>query len=173
MKPTRISFFWMFVILTFAQMLITNYLHLSYYITLSILPTLILFLPIRIGTVGAMIIAFLTGFAVDFFAEGLIGLNMLALVPVAFVRRQLLTLVFGGEIFARQEDPSASKSGFGAVLLAILLAQALFLGIYIWADGAGMRPIWFNLLRFACSLGAGTALSLFAADLLSGDDRKN
>ena len=53
MKPTRISFFWMFVILTFAQMLITNYLHLSYYITLSILPTLILFLPIRIGTVGA------------------------------------------------------------------------------------------------------------------------
>ena len=67
MKPTRISFFWMFVILTFAQMLITNYLHLSYYITLSILPTLILFLPIRIGTVGAMIIAFLTGFAVDFF----------------------------------------------------------------------------------------------------------
>ena len=169
MRPTRISFFWMFVILTVAQMLITNYLHLSYYITLSLLPTLILFLPIRIGTVGAMVIAFITGFAVDFFAEGLIGINMLSLVPVAFIRRSLLSLVFGGEIFARQEDPSAGKNGIGAVLLAILLAEALFLAVYILADGAGMRPVWFNLIRFVCSLGVGTVLSLFAADLLTGD----
>ena len=169
MRPTRISFFWMFVILTVAQMLITNYLHLSYYITLSILPTLILFLPIRIGTVGAMVIAFITGFAVDFFAEGLIGINMLSLVPVAFIRRSLLSLVFGGEIFARQEDPSAGKNGIGAVLLAILLAEALFLAVYILADGAGMRPVWFNLIRFVCSLGVGTVLSMFAADLLTGD----
>ena len=169
MRPTRISFFWMFVILTVAQMLITNYLHLSYYITLSILPTLILFLPIRIGTVGAMVIAFITGFAVDFFAEGLIGINMLSLVPVAFIRRSLLSLVFGGEIFARQEDPSAGKNGIGAVLLAILLAEALFLAVYILADGAGMHPVWFNLIRFVCSLGVGTVLSMFAADLLTGD----
>lgn len=169
MRPTRISFFWMFVILTVAQMLITNYLHLSYYITLSLLPTLILFLPIRIGTVGAMVIAFITGFAVDFFAEGLIGINMLALVPVAFIRRSLLSLVFGGEIFSRQEDPSARKSGVGSLLLAILLAETLFLIIYIWADGAGVRPTWFNLLRFVCSLVIGTALSMFAADLLTGD----
>ncbi|MDT3366146.1 MAG: rod shape-determining protein MreD [Bacteroidota bacterium] len=169
MRPTRISFFWMFVILTVAQMLITNYLHLSYYITLSLLPTLILFLPIRIGTVSAMVIAFITGFAVDFFAEGLIGINMLSLVPVAFIRRSLLSLVFGGEIFARQEDPSAGKNGIGAVLLAILLAEALFLAVYILADGAGMRPVWFNLIRFVCSLGVGTILSMFAADLLTGD----
>lgn len=169
MRPRRISFFGMFVILTIAQMLITNYLHLSYYITLSMLPTLILFLPIRIGTIGAMIIAFITGWAVDFFAEGLIGINMLALVPVAFVRRPLLALIFGDEIFARQEDPSAGKSGIGAVLLAIMLAEALFLAIYIWADGAGVRPTWFNLIRFVCSLGVGTGLSLFAADLLTGD----
>ena len=169
MRPTRVSFFWMFVILTVAQMLITNYLHLSYYITLSILPALILFLPIRIGTVGAMCIAFITGWSVDFFAEGLIGINMLALVPVAFVRRPLLSLVFGGEIFARQEDPSAGKSGVGSVLLAILLAQALFLLIYVWADGAGLRPGWFNVVRFLLSLGIGTVLSMFAADLLTGD----
>ena len=169
MRPTRISFFWMFVILTVAQMIITNYLHLSYYVTLSILPALILFLPIRIGTIGAMFIAFITGWAVDFFAEGLMGINMLALVPVAFIRRSLLSLVFGGEIFARQEDPSAGKSGIGAVLLASMLAEALFLTVYIWADGAGMRPMWFNLIRFVCSLGVGTLLSLFAADLLTGD----
>ena len=169
MRPSRVSFFWMFLILTIAQLLITNYLHLSYYITLSMLPTMILFLPIRIGTVGAMIIAFITGFAVDFFAEGLIGLNILALVPVAFVRRTLLSLVFGGEIFSRQEDPSVKKSGFGSILLAILLAEALFLIVYIWADGAGVRPTWFNLLRFVCSLGAGTVVSIFAADLLTGD----
>ena len=173
MRTGRISFTGIFIILVLAQMLICNYLHLSYYLTLSILPALILFLPVRIGTVGALLIAFVTGFSVDFFAESLIGLNMLALVPVAFVRRTVLSLVYGNEFFAREEDPSPQKNGLGKALLAILIVQALFLAIYIWADGAGVRPLWFNALRFACSLAAGTVLSLFAADLLAGDGRKN
>ena len=116
-----------------------------------------------------MFIAFVTGFAVDFFAEGLLGLNILALVPVAFVRRQLLTLVFGGELYARGEDPSVHKNGTGRMLMAILMAEAIFLAVYILADSAGTRPFWFDALRFACSLAVGTLVSLLAADLLTSD----
>lgn len=167
MTTRRIGFGGIYLILLLAQMLICNYLHLSYYITLSLLPALILCLPIHIGTVGAMCIAFVTGWAVDFFAEGLIGLNILALVPVAFSRRGILGLVFGGEIFARGEDPSPSKNGVGRMFLALLIAQSLFLAVYIWADSAGTRPLWFDICRFLASLPFGVLLSMLSADILT------
>ena len=119
-----------------------------------------------------MCIAFATGFAVDLLSEGLLGLNVLALVPVAFVRKEVIRLIFGGELFARKEDFSVRKNGFGKVLLAIFLVQALFLLVYIWADGAGTRPLSFNAIRVGASLAAGVIVSLLVMDILAPDTRK-
>ena len=168
----KAGFYIAYVLLAIAQMLICNYFHLSPYVMLSILPVLFLCIPIRIGTVGAMCIAFLTGFSVDLLSEGILGLNTHALVPVAFVRNGIIRLVFGGELFSRKEDFSIRKSGFGKVAVAILIAQALFLLIYIWADGAGTRPLWFNAVRFGASLLAGWLVSLLIVDTLAPDTRK-
>ena len=165
--------FWLvYLLLTVVQMLLCNYVHLTPYLMLSILPVMVLCIPIRVPTWGAMVIAFLTGLAVDLLSEGLLGLNSLALVPVAFVRKELIRLIFGGELFARKEDFSARRNGFGKVALASFLVQALFLLIYIWADGAGTRPFSFNAIRFGISLAAGWALSLLVVDILAPDTRK-
>ena len=165
--------FWLvYLLLTVVQMLLCNYVHLTPYLMLSILPVMVLCIPIRVPTWGAMIIAFLTGLAVDLLSEGLLGLNSLALVPVAFARKELIRLIFGGELFARKEDFSARRNGFGKVALASFLVQALFLLIYIWADGAGTRPFSFNAIRFGISLAAGWALSLLVVDILAPDTRK-
>ena len=67
-----------FLILVACQVLICNYLHLSMYLSLSILPVLIICLPTKITTPVAMIIAFAAGFVVDYTAEGVLGLNSLA-----------------------------------------------------------------------------------------------
>lgn len=166
MKSARISAFWIYLIMVVAQMVICNYFYLGYYITLSLLPALILLMPIGVGTLEAMAAAFVTGFAVDALAEGLIGLNMLALVPVAYLRRHILSLVFGREIYAREENVSIRKHGLGKVIVALLMAQALFLAIYIWADTAGTTPLWFDLARFAGSLIVSLPLSLLAEDIL-------
>ena len=166
MKSNSVSVFWMYLILVVAQMVICNYFYLSYYITLRLIPALILLMPINIGTVEAMVAAFITGFAVDALAEGVIGLNILALVPVAYLRRHILSLVFGREIFAREENVSIRKHGLGKVIVALLMAQALFLMIYIWADTAGTTPFWFDLARFVGSLLVSLPLSLLAEDLL-------
>jgi len=72
-----------YTIIVIAQMLICNYLHLSHYVTVSILPVAILCLPSRVESIPAMLIAFATGLAVDLLSDGLTGLNTLALVPVA------------------------------------------------------------------------------------------
>ena len=166
------SYYFVFFLLAVVQMLICNYLNLSAYLMLSILPVMILCVPLRLPTFWTMLLAFVTGLAVDLLSEGLLGLNALALVPVAFVRKEIIRLIFGDELFARKEDFSVRKNGFGKVAAAIFLVQALFLVIYIWADGAGTRPLAFNAIRFGVSLAAGWALSLLIIDILAPDTRK-
>ena len=166
------SYYFVFFLLAVVQMLICNYLNLSAYLMLTILPVMILCVPLRLPTFWTMLLAFVTGLAVDLLSEGLLGLNALALVPVAFVRKEIIRLIFGDELFARKEDFSVRKNGFGKVAAAIFLVQALFLGIYIWADGAGTRPLAFNAIRFGVSLAAGWALSLLIIDILAPDTRK-
>ena len=165
--------FWIvYVLLLLAQLLLSNYFHVTPYIMLTILPVMVLCISIRVGTVGAMLIAFATGLAVDWLSEGVLGLNALALTPVAFLRNPIIRLVFGSEVFARGEDFSLQRSGFGKVSLALLLAQSVFLLVYIWADGAGLRPLWFNAARFGASLAAGFALSLCTLQVLAPDPRR-
>lgn len=166
------NFFLVYLLLVAAQILICNYFHLTPYVTLSLLPVMILCLPTRISTTVALFIAFATGLTVDFLAEGLIGLNTLALLPVAFLRIPLIKLIFGEDLLSRKEDFTVRKNGIGKVSLAILLVQALFLLLYIWADGAGTRPAWFNLLRFGASLLVGYAAAIIVIDALAPDTRK-
>lgn len=167
MKQT--GYFISFVLLLIMQICICNFFRLSQYVVLSILPVMILLIPIRKGTVFALFTAFLTGIAVDLLADGLLGLNVLALVPVAFARKGIIRLVFGEEIFARQEDITIKRQGRWKMSVAVIMAQSLFLAIYIWADGAGTRPAWFGFARFGASLLAGTLLSLFVADILTSE----
>ena len=165
--------FWLiYVLLVIAQLLLTNYLRVSPYLMLTILPVMVLCISIRTGSLGAMLIAFVTGLAVDFLSDGLPGLNALALVPVAYCRNGIIRLVFGSEVFAREEDFSVQKNGFGKVFQALLIAQVIFLVIYIWVDGAGMRPFSFNAIRFAVSLVAGILISLPTLGLLAPDSRR-
>ena len=48
----------------------------------------------------------------------------------------------------------------------MLLLTAVFLLVFLWVDGAGTRPLWFNALKFGVSLVASTALGLFVAYLM-------
>lgn len=169
MKKT--NFWGMYLLLLLAQLLLTNYCRFTPYLTLTILPVMVLCIPIRVSTIGALAIAFASGLTVDFLAEGLSGINALALLPVAYARKGIIRLIFGEELFARQEDFSTQRNGFGQLLMALVMVQALFLLIYIWADGAGTRPLWFQAARFGISLVAGLIPSLPALGLLRPDRR--
>lgn len=166
-------YFLTFFILTVAQILVCNYLNLSHYITLSFLPLLVLCIPIRYGTIPSMLVAFAAGLSVDIFSEGVIGLNALSLVPVAALRIPIISAVFGTGLLARKEDLSIGKHGFFKFSTAILIAQAIFLVLYIWTDGAGMRTFSFNLLKFLCSLGAGFVVSIFILVSVSNNNRES
>ncbi len=165
-------FFLYYILLVIAQVLICEWFNLSAYVTLSILPALVLCIPTKYDTTASLLIAFATGFAVDFLAECVVGLNILALVPVAAVREFVIRLIFGDEPIVREENFSVRKYGLWKVVFSIVLVQSLFLLVYIIADGAEAKPFAFSLIRFACSLAAGVILSVFIVDILTSEDRR-
>lgn len=171
MKKT--GYFIPFIILLLLQICICDFFRLSQFVVLTVLPVTVLLIPISRGTVFSLFAAFLAGLAVDLLSDGLLGLNVLSLVPVAFARRGIIRLVFGEETFARHEDISINKSGFEKMSLAIFMAQTLFLAIYIWADGAGTRPLWFGFARYGASVISGCVLSLIAADILTSERKRD
>ena len=168
----RKSFTFTYILMVIAQMILSNYFHFTPLAMLTILPAIVLLLPTKVDTFWVMVIAFATGLAVDLFAEGTLGINALSLVPVAFLRKTLIGTIFGVEPFEQKENLSIKKYGFARISFAIILVTALFLAIYILADSAGTRPLWFLGTKFGISLLASYLVSILLVNLLSYDDRR-
>lgn len=160
-----------YAIFVTAQVLIWNFCDFSQYMMLCFLPALIMYLPINHGYIYSMVFAFAIGFAVDFLSSGMLGLTAAALLPVAFMRVAIINMVFGSELFSREENLSLRKQGAPKMLTCIVLSTALFLAVYIWADGAGTRPFLFNLLKFFLSLGLSSLVSYFVIRILESENR--
>lgn len=156
-----------YIILLVIQIVFLGMLNLTQYVVLCILPVMIMSLPITHSTMRVMLVAFVTGIAVDFFTTGVLGLTVCALLPVACARNALIRLVFGTELLSRQEDISIHKQGPAKVLLATLLATTLFFVIYIPVDCAGTRPGSFLAMRMLISIALSTPASYFVAGVLA------
>ena len=105
--------------------------------------------------------------AVDFFTTGVLGLSAIPLVAVAFCREWLTRLVFGSDVYARQEEISERKQGAAKLLIGLLLANILYFIIFVWIEAAGTRPFAFCAVRAAISSLAGTVAGFFALRLLN------
>lgn len=162
----------MFVLLLVAQALIWNYINFSQFLMIAFLPVMILCIPIDKGVIFSMAVAFVTGFLADFFVGGMIGLTSLCLVPVALARKGIISLVFGSEVFSRGENISIRRQGIGKMSLGIAFCTAIFLILYIWVDGAGTRPFWFDVLKLFLSLLVSVPVSLFVTELLVTEDSR-
>ena len=152
-----------YILLFLAQAVLWNFFPFSQYLTLVFLPAMLLCLPQDRGAIRLMLTAFVTGLALDFIVGGQLGLTSFALVPVALLRRPVVSLVFGTELFARGEELSFERQGWQKFVPAILLLTAVFLIPFIWVDNAGIRPFWFCAVKFLLSLAASSALSVLVA----------
>lgn len=134
-----------------AQCLLGVHCYFTPYLLLSLLPGLIMCLPLERGTISSIIIAFLSGLVVDFFTDGMLGLSSCALMPVALIRLGIYRFFGGEELFSRTDGSPTAHLSPGISFLCILISCFVFFAIYVWADGAGTRPIHFNALRVVCS----------------------
>ena len=159
-----------YILMVIVQMFICNYFHFSMYVTLSMLPAMVLCIPLSVNTSLAMVIAFATGLATDVFSDAVLGLNAMSLVPVALARKYIIRTFIGEETVEREESFSFRKTGLGKVSASIALCELIFFAIYIIMDGAGTRPVWFNISRLCASMAASYILSLIAIHMLSSED---
>ena len=169
---TNHNFPLMYALLLICQVILCNYAHLGPYITLTFLPAMILCIPVRISTITCMLVAFASGFLTDFLAEGLLGLNVAALLPVALIRKGTVRIFLGEDIIARKDSFSIKKNGLLKVSTAMLVSTAVFLAVYIFLDGAGTRPFWFCAAKFGISLVCNWILGILVINTLTTDDRK-
>ena len=162
----------LYLLLLICQIVLCNYSPFGPYIMLTILPAMILCVPLKTSTIGCMLIAFGSGLSVDWLSEGLIGINAASLVPVAMARKSIIRIFFGEDLITRSDSFSFNKYGTAKVSAAIMTSIALFLAIYIILDGAGTRPLWFNIAYFGASLISNWLLCLIVTNILTPDDRK-
>ena len=162
----------LYFLLVICQIVLCNYAYLGPYLMLSILPAMIMCVPLSVSTAGCMFIAFITGLSVDWLSEGLIGINAASLIPVALTRRTFIRIFLGEDIINRNDSFSIRKNGFGKVSIVMAAAYIIFLAVYILLDGAGTRPTWFNLTRIGVSLACNYILALIVTNILTVDDRK-
>jgi hypothetical protein len=162
----------LYTLLVIGQIILCNYSDFGPYVMLTMLPTMVLCIPTSTSTIATMIIAFCSGLSVDWLSEGLIGINATALVPVALMRKPLIRFFLGEDIITRSDSFSFRKNGIGKISFIILISTLLFLGIYIFLDGAGTRPTWFNLARTGISLVSNYVLALIVTNILTIDDRR-
>lgn len=162
----------LYFLMVIGQMVICNYFHFTPYIVLSMLPAMILCMPLTIKTSACMIIAFASGLSVDWLAEGLIGINAASLVPVALARKTIIRIFLGEDLIARSDSFTFKKNGIGKISIALITALSIFFGIYVILDSAGTQPTSFNIIRFAASVAASFILSLLVTAVLTPDDRK-
>lgn len=162
----------LYVLMLLCQIALCNYSPLGPYITLSMLPAMVFCIPLKVSTPLCMIIAFFSGLSVDWLSEGLIGINAAALLPVALARKGIIRIFFGEDLLSRNDSFSFGKFGALKVSAAVSTAIAIFLAIYIILDGAGTRPMWYNLTYFGLSLACNWLLSLLVTHILTPDDRK-
>ena len=160
----------MYLLILAADILLGNFLGLGPYVCISLLPMLVLSLPIKQSTPLVMVTAFATAFAADLFTHGILGLGIVALLPVAASRKWIISLVFGSEVFARGEGISPERQGRPKMLLALLISTAIFFAVYVWVDAAGTRSFGFNTLRWLLSTVVSTLVQSLLTGYLSSED---
>lgn len=161
-----------YILLAIAQIIICNYFQISPYFVISILPAMVMCIPLTISTNISMIIAFVTGLSVDWLAEGLIGINAAALIPVAYARKSIIRVFLGEDLISRKDSFSFHKNGITKILTAIFVAYLIFFTVYVILDGAGLRTFWFNLLRIVLSIACSIIPGLIVTGRLTKEERK-
>ena len=162
----------LYTLLVIGQVVLCNYASLGPYIMLSMLPAMVFCIPTTVSTTMCMLIAFASGLAVDWLSEGIIGLNAAAILPVAWLRNGVIKVFLGEDLITRGDRFSFRKNGFSKISVALFIMMAVYLGIYVFLDGAGTRPRWFNLTRFGISFACNYILALIVTNVLAPDDRK-
>lgn len=155
-----------FIALSVIQVLLNNYLNVSQYLLLSVLPLAIMTLPLKRSTTACLFIAFFTGLAIDLISTPSVGSTSIAFLVCALIKNIVFQAVYGDEVFSvRDSSPLVYTSGKERLLSMVIMCGTYFL-FYVIIDSAGTMPFTFNLFRWLYSTIASTLLCCLCSIML-------
>lgn len=152
------------------QILLNNYLYISQYILISLLPAIVASLPLRFNTITSLLMAFVVGLAIDFISLPTLGISSCALLPCMLVRVPVLKLVYGDNILQNDDNSPLNYQSYKENFISILIFCALYMAVYVWLDGAMTRSFAFNSLRWLCSTLCSSLLCFLCSMILFKDN---
>ena len=157
----------LFVVVVLLQVLLLNNLTISVYLNPLVYIAFIILLPIEIPSVVVLFCALLIGVTMDW-TMGVPGLNTLATLPAAMLRRPILAAFAGKETLRDGGVPSQERLGrsvFPRYVIAMVLIQHL---LFFAFESLSWAHIFHTLLRLVVSSAVTVAFVwLFARFFLS------
>lgn len=145
------------------QLVISDYVHLGPWITLCLLPLLILQIPRSRSPHVVMLIAFGLGLGLDILSDGVPGLNAFAAVLAAAPRKFFYRLLVNADRQDKTEVPLLRETGLLKYLKYLGVLTAIYLAAYTLVDCISVRPLGYIAAKFLISWVASTALCLLLA----------
>ena len=145
------------------QLAISNFLNLGTWITISLIPFLILQIPLQRTPHVVMLSAFGLGLLLDWLSAGVLGLNAFAALMAAAPRRLLYRLIINGERKDVLWIPLLRDTGLPKYLNYLLSLTAIYLAAFILLDCVSVRPFGFILVKFVASTLVSSLLGLLLA----------
>ena len=152
-----------FVLVFLLQLALADYLHIGPWITVCLLPFLILIIPLQRSPHIVMLSAFGLGLLLDILSAGAVGLHAFAAVMAAAPRKFLYRVLVNND---RQDDttvPLLRTAGFAKYVPYLLALTAIYVAAFVLLDCTSVRPVGFILVKFVASTVVSTALSLLLA----------
>lgn len=151
------------ILLFLLQLVISDYVHLGPWITLCLLPLLILQIPRSRSPHVVMLIAFGLGLGLDILSDGVPGLNAFAAVLTAAPRKFFYHLLVNADRQDKTEVPLLRETGLLKYLKYLGVLTAIYLAAYTLVDCISVRPLGYIAAKFLISWVASTALCLLLA----------
>ncbi len=138
------------------QVLLFNNMNLGSYLNPSVYILFILLLPVKINRSLLLVIAFITGYIIDYFSNTP-GLHSAASAFLAFLRPGLINLLFRNHEFDKNEEPTPFSIGWGGFLRYSLVLTTAHQLLLFYLEVLSFSHFFFTLSKVALS----TILSLF------------
>jgi len=152
-----------FILVFLLQLGVSNYLNLGPWVMVTLVPFLILQLPLPRSPHVVMLSAFGLGLLLDLLSAGVLGLNAFAAVMAAAPRKILYRLLVNNDRQDATWIPLLRDFGtikYGKYLFAL---TAIYLAAFILLDCVSVRPLGFILVKWVVSTLASTAAGLLLA----------
>lgn len=156
-----------FVALLLLQVFLFNNLNLSVFVNPLVYIAFIVLLPMETRPVWVLLLGLLLGIATDY-VVGTAGLNTIATLFTAFIRRPVLMLMVGKETLGEGGIPCSARLGVGKFLrysTMLILAHCI---VFFTFESMSFSYFYLTLLKIVLSAAVTILLVYFSQFLLIG-----